>query len=187
MKLINVEEMMVPLSDYATVSQDADLYDAILALEASHANLSSDRYRHRAILILDAEGRVVGKVDMMSILSALEPKYEEIGDIEGISRSGLNPEFLRSMVQNFSLWDQPLKDICVKAARRKVKYFMYKPTPGEYIEADAALDHAIHMMILGKYQSLLVKKENKIIGILRLTDVFTQFSEFVKSCNIANA
>ncbi len=184
--MIKVKEMMVPLSDYATVSQDADLYDAVLALEASHETFNSNRYRHRAILILDGEGDVVGKVDMMSILSALEPKYEQIGDIEGISRSGLNPEFLKAMVNNYSLWDQPLKDICVKAARRKVKYFMYKPTSGEYIDENEALDHAIHMMVLGKYQSLLVKKGDKTIGILRLTDVFAQFCEFAKTCEIEN-
>jgi CBS domain containing-hemolysin-like protein len=33
MKSISVKEIMVPLSEYATVSKDATLYEAILALE----------------------------------------------------------------------------------------------------------------------------------------------------------
>lgn len=182
--MIKVKEMMVPLSDYATVSDEADLYDAIMALEASHAKLIANRYRHRAILILNEDGDVVGKVDIMSILSALEPKYEEIGDIGVVSRSGLNPDFLRSMINKYSLWQQPLEDICIKAARRKVKHFMYKPTEGEYIEEDAGLDDAIHMLVVGKHQSLLVKRNEKTIGILRLTDVFSQFCEFAKKCDM---
>jgi hypothetical protein len=35
------------------------------------------------------------------------------------------------------------------------------------------LDEAIHLLIMGHHQSLLVKRDDQIVGILRLTDVFS--------------
>ena len=51
MRSIKVKEIMVPLADYATVSQDANLYTAVLALKEAQENFSQDRYRHRAVLV----------------------------------------------------------------------------------------------------------------------------------------
>jgi predicted transcriptional regulator len=86
------------------------------------------------------------------------------------------------MVEKYSLWDRPLKDICAKAAGKKVKNFMYKPTEEEYIEEGDTLDDAIHLLVLGNHQSLLVTKVDKITGILRLTDVFAHVCKLVKAC-----
>ena len=49
---------------------------------------------------------------------------------------------------------------------------MHVPTEGEYVDEDATQDEAIHQLVLGHHQSLLVTKEGKITGILRLSDVF---------------
>ncbi len=42
---------------------------------------------------------------------------------------------------------------------------MYVPTEGEYIKEDVTLDDAIHLLVLGDYQSLLVTKDDKITAI----------------------
>ena len=59
---------------------------------------------------------------------------------------------------------------------------MSKFTEGEFIDSNASLDRAIHMLVMGHYQSLLVKKDKKIIGVLRLTDVFAAVFHVMKSC-----
>ncbi len=58
MKSYSVKDLMVPLSEYATVSEDATLYEAVLSLERAQENFEDKhtRYRHRAILVLDQEG-----------------------------------------------------------------------------------------------------------------------------------
>jgi CBS domain-containing protein len=58
MKSYSVKDLMVPLSEYATVSEDATLYDAVLSLEEAQEKFEDrhTRYRHRAILILDDTG-----------------------------------------------------------------------------------------------------------------------------------
>lgn len=184
MKSVKVKQMMVPLSAYATVLEDASLYEVIIALDEARENFDASRYPHRAVLVLDADGNVVGKVSMIDILSALEPKYDEIVDSEIMSRSGVNPEFLQSMVEKYSLWEKPLEDLCAKAIGKKVKRFMYVPTEGEYIEEGAALDDAIHLLVLGNYQSLLVTKDDRVTGILRLTDVVDYVCELAKACKV---
>jgi CBS domain-containing protein len=59
-----VKDLMIPLSDYATVSEDATLNDAVLALKQSQADFDQAKYRHRAILILGADQQIIGKVDL---------------------------------------------------------------------------------------------------------------------------
>ncbi len=74
MKTKIVKDMMVSLSDYATVSEDSTLYDAIIALEEAQKKFDQTRYRHRAILIYDKNNHITGKVSQLDVLRALEPK-----------------------------------------------------------------------------------------------------------------
>jgi len=168
------------------VSEDATLFEAILALENAQEMLDRERYKylHRAVLVYDRNKKIVGKISQLDALRALEPKYEDLGDIGRLSRSGFSPGFLKTLLRQESLWDSPLKDICTKAANFKVKTFMYTPTEGEYIAETASLDEAIHLLVMGHHQSLLVTRgEGKeIVGVLRLTDVFAQVFQMMKQC-----
>jgi CBS domain-containing protein len=180
-----VKDLMVPLSDYATVYQDETLFEALMALEKAHEKLDPSKHRHRAILILDKKDRVVGKLDQWDVLKALEPKYRQIEDLEKISRAGFSPQFLKSMLVQHALWNQPLMDVCRAGGKNKVKDIMYKPTEGEYINENAFLGEAINQLIAGQLLSLLVvDDEKKIIGILKLIDVFEEIFETMKSCGI---
>ncbi|MGD9138691.1 MAG: CBS domain-containing protein [Desulfobacterales bacterium] len=80
MKTIPVKELMVPLEAYATVTIEATLREAIIALERAQVALDPSRHKHRAILVLDERGKVISKITMKNILMALEPNY---GKVEG--------------------------------------------------------------------------------------------------------
>jgi CBS domain-containing protein len=179
-----VKDLMVPLSEYATCSEEANLNDAVNALETAQKEFDQTRDRHRAILIFDANRRVVGKLSQLDVLRALEPKYMEMGQAGSTARQAFSPSFLKSMMEHYRLWDQPLDDICKKAVKRKVKEFMYTPTEGEYVKEEASLDEAIHQLLMGHHQSLLVTRGDDIVGVLRLTDVFREVCRAVKACEI---
>jgi CBS domain-containing protein len=183
-KTIAVKDLMLPLSEYATVSEEATLYDAVLALETAQEVFEPQRHRHRGVLAFDKNNKIVGKLGQLDILKTLEPKYAQMGDLGPLSRAGFSPQFLKSMVEKFALWDKPLSDICSKAARMKVKDIMYTPTEGEYVEENASLGEAIHQLVMGHHQSLLVTRGEEIVGILRLVDVFKEVSEAMKSCEL---
>jgi CBS domain-containing protein len=182
MKTVVVKDLMVALADYATVSQDATLYDAVLALEEAQKRYESEfsPYLHRAILVYDENRKIVGKVSQLDILMALEPNYR-IVDLNKLSRFGYSLDYVQSFAKT-GLWDKALRDICRKAADLIVKDFMYSPSQGEYIREDASLDEAIHQMLLGRHNSLLVTRGQDIVGILRLTDVFAFVCKNIKAC-----
>jgi CBS domain-containing protein len=178
-----VKDLMVHLEEYATVSEDASLYDAVLALEEAQERFGKDRYKHRAILVYDKDQRVVGKLSQLDVIKGLEAGYKQL-DMRGLSHSGFSPEFIKSLIKQHGLWSKPLEEICRKAPRIRVKEVMYTPTEGEYVREDAALDEAIHQLVMGKHQSLLVTRKDEIVGILRLTDVFMEVCEIMKACQL---
>jgi CBS domain-containing protein len=172
-----VKDLMVPLSEYATVPEDATLTEAVWALKKAQKEFDQSRDRHRAILIYDKSGKIVGKVSQLDILRALEPKYDQMGDANplaryGLSRFGFSPRFMKTMMKQFQLWEKPMEETCKAASKLKVKDIMYAPTEGEFVEDIASLSVAINQLLLGHHQSLLVTHGKEIVGILRLTDVF---------------
>lgn len=175
---------MIPLSDYATVSEDETLATAVKELKEARNDTTYTR-KHRAVLAYDKDGHITGKISFRCILKALEPKYRQFeqsgnaGSI-GLSRFGFNTDFLNSLVENFSLWDETLEELCKKAAKLKVKEIMYTPSNGEYVDEDAPVAEAVHQFILGCHQSLLVLKDDKVTGIIRLADIFDLVCEILE-------
>lgn len=182
MKTVRVKDVMVNLEDYATVSEDATLYDAVIALEKAQEQYIRSQYVHRAVLVFDKNRKIVGKISQIDILMALEPSYRFV-DFKKLSRFGYSLDYLKAFTKA-APWDKPLSDICKKAAALVVKDFMHTPSQGEFVKEDASLDEAIHQLIIGNQLSLLVTKGQDIVGILRLTDVFAFVCRNIKDCKI---
>ena len=182
MEIITAEDLMVPVDEFPTISEDATLYEAIIALEITFEEIDREqlKYLHRSILVSDNNKKIIGKISHLDILRALEPKYGEIGDTRTISRSGLSSQFLKAMVQSYNLCATSLTDMCKEASKLKVKNFMYSPRKRECVDSEASLCEAIHMLVIGHHQKLLVVQEDEIIGVLRSTDVFMKIFELMK-------
>ena len=182
MKTRKIKDLMIPRDDYATISQEATLGQAVAALVA-HRNDESIKFHHRAVLVLNDENRVIGKLSMHDIIRALEPGYQEVKEFDHSRRFGFSANFIKSMVKDYDLWQRPLDDLCQKAVRIIVKNIMYTPDEGEYVSIDASLNEAVHQLVVGRHQSLLVIGKNKRVqGVLRLTDVFGEITERMKPC-----
>ena len=183
MKKYKIDDLMVPLSEYATVTVGATLHETILALEKAQEDFDQTKYRHRAVLVLDKTGKILGKISQHDALKALEPQYLKMVSSSSAAHYGFSVTFLKDLQEQYSLLDGALENICQKAAKMKVEDFMSKLTEGEFIDLDASLDKAIHMLVMGHHQSLLVKNEGKVVGVLRLTDVFASVFHVLKSCD----
>jgi len=179
-----VKELMVPLSEYATVPVGSTLFDAVLALEEAQEEFDHAKYKHRGVLILDKKKRVIGKLGQLDVLQALEPKDENSGKISELSQFGFSSKFIHKLRKQRRLKAAPLKDVCSKASKLRVEDFMQTPTEGEFIEAEAYLDMAIMQLVTGRHISLLVTRNEEIIGILRMTDAFAAVFHTMKECEI---
>jgi CBS domain-containing protein len=179
-----VKELMVPLSEYATVPEGSTLFEAVLALEKAQEEFDHTKYKHRGVLILDKKKRVIGKLGQLDVLRALEPKEDNPGEMTELSQFGFSANFLHKLRKQRRLNTAPLKDLCRIATKLKVEDFMQTPSEGEFIDQQASLDMAIMQLVTGHHISLLVTRENEIIGILRMTDAFAAVYHTMKECEL---
>ena len=179
-----VKDMMTPLSEYGTISAEATLYEAAVALNRAQQEFEQDRSRHRLLLIVDKNGEVQGKISQLDVLRALEPKGEHIEDSRSLRRFGISRDYLRPMLMQCRFWEKPLMDLCKEAGRLQVKRLLHAPAEGEFVDENASLAEAIHQLDLGHYQSLLVTRGKKIVGILRQKDMFKEVVETLSICEL---
>ena len=161
-----VKDLMVPLEDYTRVADTASLYDAAKALEKALTDPSDPtRPKDRAVLVQAPDGRVLGKLTMADVLHGLEPRYgRAIGSTLVV-------------VDDYFTWTHAMfANLADRARAIPVKELLREHSSEEMIEESASLDQAVHQLVHGKLQSLLVTRGGRIVGILRLSDVFTAVS-----------
>jgi CBS domain-containing protein len=182
MNQMKVRALMVALDEYATVSAEATLSEALCALEKAQARFKRNRYLHRAVLVKDQADRVVGRLSQIDVIRALEPRLADIGRLEAVTRLGFAPDFIKSAGERYGLQRGALAHICSTVAQVVVKDIMTTPSAGEYVTEEASLDEAIHQFVVGKHQSLLILRDDLVVGILRLSDVFDAICKAVAAC-----
>ena len=184
MQTKTVKDIMTPLSEYGTISAEATLYEAAMALTKAQDAYDQDRGRHRLLLIVDEAGEIAGKISQLDVLRALEPKGQHPEDSKHLSRFGVTRAYLKPMLRQCRFWEKPLMDLCQEAGVLKVKRLLHAPAEGEYVDENASLAEAIHQLDMGHYQSLLVTKGKKIVGILRQRDMFKEVVETLSVCDL---
>lgn len=182
MKTLHVKDVMVPLSEFRSIQATLGLADAVAELNAALQQYSGSPRHLHALIVRDAAGRVVGKLSPLDFLMALEPTYKKLYDDDGFSGMGISREEIRQQVEALSLWRDPLQEICKKAVDIPVAEIMYTPAQGEFVSADATLAQAMHQLLVGFHQALLVLRDDEIVGVLRLEEVHDRVAEILTSC-----
>ena len=172
-----VKELMLPFDQCVTVSQEATVGECIRISHGSgdwrHSQGDSGSYR--ALLVLDGENRVVGKLNDKDIVSKMEPRYRAQREPETIAHifaAGLSPALLKSMMERHSYWDETFTRSYQQVLNVKVKDCMHTPRAHECVQQGDPLELAVHQLVIGHHQSLLVTAAYSIVGTLTLTDVF---------------
>jgi CBS domain-containing protein len=172
-KNFQVKDLMVPISEYATVVVGTSLIDAVKALEEAQETYTLSKYQHRAILVLDEDGRVVGKISQLRALKAIQPDVTASTDIEKLKEFNFTDNYIAQLRDLYRSHGKILSSHSLREASiKKVEEFMQTPSPGEYVSENSSLDTAIHRLVAGTHLSLLVTRNEKIVGVLRISDVF---------------
>ena len=182
MKTKHVKELMVPISDYATVHEDATMAEAIQAFENEKKRYGDAPYRHQSLVVIDSNQHVVGRLSQVDMMHALEPGYNDIGESRWIGYSELSRKVLATLREQFQLWEQPLEVMCQAVCNAKVKDHMQAPTEGEIVSETDTLNIAAHRIGMGRHHSLLVTRDHVIVGFLRSTDLFNALDDTIKAC-----
>jgi len=188
MKTRQVKELMVPISEYATIHESAYMAEAIQALESEKRRYKEGPYRHQSLVVIDDNRHVVGRLSQVDIMRAMEPRYGELGmeDERWMSRSFLSKKVLATLRESYHLWERPLEELCKSLLSEKVKDYMQKPTEGEIVSETDTFNIACHRIIMGRHHSLLVTQDNVIVGILRSTDLFNSLYDMMATCKEFN-
>ena len=177
-----VREVMIPIESYVTVQEEDSLFDVIQTLESSKA--TNKGRAHRDAVVVDQDGKFIGKVTMIDIFRALEPNYNKI-DVDEIVAGGkgeLTEDVITAAYKDFDLWVAPSKTICERGQAKKVSEVMHVPTASEYIMEEESIEKALHLYVLGAHQPLIVKKGETVTGMLRFGDIFEVIRENLLTC-----
>jgi CBS domain-containing protein len=180
MKNLTAKDVMLALDDYAVVPETATILEAFQALQEAQKKLAPGHHRHRAVLVVDGRGEIVGKVGHFAFLKGLEPNYGRLGDFEAVTRAGLSHEFVTSVMDHLRLWQGDAEDLCRRAKSTTVKEIMRPASVS--VSEDAPLGQVIHLLILNQTLSLLVRCDTRVVGIVRLSDVFQRVFEGIRAC-----
>ncbi len=173
MKNFQVKDLMVPISEYATVMVGTSLLDAVKALELAQETYTTSKYQHRAVLVLDKDSRVVGKISQLRALKAIESDSAVYSDVEQLKKFNFSDKYIAQLRDLYRSHGKVLSsDSLREASMKKVEDFMQTPSAGEYVSENCSLDTAIHRLVAGTHLSLLVIRNGKIVGVLRISDVF---------------
>ncbi len=177
-----VKDIMIPINKYAVVNEDDSILDALIKLKESQMKLAPDEFKHRAVLVKNKEGKIIGKLGHWAFLRSLEPKYDEMGDLRILSRAGLTQEFVSAMAFKWDLFKGPLDDYCKKLKEIKVSKVMHPVS--EHISIDASINDAVHAIVMWQTLSVVVIDKDEVVGILRLSDLFQEvFGRVVGGCH----
>lgn len=178
-----VSDLMLSLKDYAVVDEGVTIIEALKTLDDAQKKLAEGSYHHRAILVKNKRGLIVGKIGHFAFLEAFLFSEDKAFNDPVLDRAGVSDDMLQTSRQMMKSFQDRLMDdfgmVCRRLQNRKVKDFM-RPVSNR-IDEDAPLTEAMKLLVKYQTLSLLVTggKEKTVTGILRIADVFDYFSQFL--------
>ncbi|WP_272700587.1 CBS domain-containing protein [Desulfovibrio sp. Fe33] len=169
---MKVKELMTPVGDYRTLGTDATLGDVVAALQGG---------THRDIFIVDERGAFAGVLTMTDIITALEPNYKKLFK-KDLDSDILSNRYVAEQFKEFNLWSDTLGNICARGVAIKVTDAMHVPEEDQYLDEDSDIEYGVHMYMVGTPQPLIVRRDGKITGVLRMSDVFNEIIGRMNTC-----
>ena len=159
-----VRDVMIPLAEYTTITEDQTVRDAILELKKSFtAKISTSRIMetgHRSLLVFDRNGNVRGILAITDLLESIMPAY----------LSAPKPSTADSVQYSPMFWKGLFSIEVKKFANKKIGDVM-SPSPLE-IDCETNLMEAAYRMVKDKIRRLVVVESDHVVGMIREQDLF---------------
>lgn len=182
-KNLTIRELMAPVGDFPKISENTLFYEVITALDKSLHDFQSGKSKQRTLLVEDGDGNILGKITPKDVVKGLEPQYDKIDSFTDNIRYGV-PHIVETMKKDYMLWQKPLDDLCRKAGEIKATNMITRPGELQSVDIGASMDQAFHLFVTTGHDSLYVMENDKIVGLLRFSDVYTAIREVVQACKL---
>ncbi len=164
-----VGDIMIPIYEYPLISSEATLKTVLRIMnELWQAKTNKPKTGRRHVVVLE-DNTPVGIFGINEMLKAIEPQFMEV--------TSMGMRFAVSSVPVF--WDGLFTERCRELANIKIKEFA---TPFEHhVNANDSLLRASCYMIRYNVDSLPVKNNDRLVGIVLNEDIFKEISNLVVS------
>lgn len=147
-------EIMMPIEDYNTISEEAAIYEAIRVLRESFHRDGRAWYGHRSVIALDSAGKPSGILTLRGILRAAGLReLEHDPDLKAESWGWYYIQKLREESR-----------LCVRD--------VMQPLGLAAVRAGDDLTAVARLLLKHNVNSLPVRKKGQVIGIVRAMDIF---------------
>lgn len=167
-----VREIMVPLDQYAVVSPEATLREAVSALRGSYCQLDTGYCTEagpRTVMVVNEGQQLVGILDFASILKVLVP--EVAGTLsQKIQALEVSVVFAEAGIEKMDISQADLKARVEQNAQVKVKQIMLPSRVN--VEAETDVLSALKLIFRKKITKLPVVENGKLVGVVRDADLF---------------
>jgi len=182
MEKMKVKDIMIAADQFPKISENASFYEAVFELERVQKRYLSGESAQRILLVKNEAGKITGKLSPIDLFRGLETNYDRVDVEESLRRFGLQYVW-KSMQDDYSLWENPFKDLCRKTANVKIRDFINTPpSKGQCVAPDDALAKCFHLFVMNRHDALFVVHRDEIIGLLRFSDVYRRASQTMKEC-----
>jgi predicted transcriptional regulator len=182
MKSKKVKDMVIPLADYPHMGQSGTLREAIAKLHAAYES------GHHTVLVFDDNDRLLGMLFEKDVLQGLEPRFVQC-HVPGV------PVAWNGLLESKSGWQERLarpvkeflKQVCPEievegralspASAGQAGWPPALPT----VEAGDNILKAAHIMVQQGLYLLPVMDGDRIVGVVRMGDVFRAISQYALS------
>jgi CBS domain-containing protein len=175
-----IKDRMIPIKNYATITPDATLKEAAQTLRISYCELDGGMCTEagpRTVLVVDKNGKLVGILDFRNFLEVLIP--EIAGGLSAkLAALGVSIAFAQADVASLDESRLGLNARVLKNAETKVRDIMLKVRGT--IDADASLMDGLKKVFHGKITVLPVYEGDKLVGVLRDTDLFLAVTDILE-------
>ena len=175
-----VKDRMIPLENYPTISPDATLREAALSLRTTFCELDRGMCTEagpRTVLVVDNAGKLMGILDFKSFLETMIPEISG-GLSARLSALGVSIAFAQADAETLDESQLGFRARVIKNAEAKVRDIMLKVRGT--IDAEARLVEGMKQMFRNKVIVLPVKKDGKLVGVLRDTDLFLAVADVLE-------
>lgn len=184
MEKMKVRELMRPIDEFPAISSKATFLEAVDALEDAQKKFDAGKVPEVILLVKNEKDQIVGKLSPMDVVMGLEPNSSQLEKLETFSHYGLVRSALKNIKKQFQLWQKPLAELWNKAQDIKIDNFIKMPEPDHMVKADDKMDTAFHLFVFLRQGSLFVKEKEKIVGLIRFSDVYKKILQTIKTCSL---
>jgi len=167
----NVAGVMIPISDYTTISGNSTIFDAIYKLKDSFApRMPTSRILetgHRSLIVMDKKNKIEGVVAITDLLEAILPAY----------LSAPKPSMADGLVYSPMFWNGMFSREVSAMANKKIEEIMSEAPMT--VALDASLMEVAYLMVTNNQRRLVVMDKQRVAGVVREQDLFFEIKKIL--------